>query len=432
MIIIPSPELVRIDLLHEDGDNPNRMSKAQKDALIENLKRYGFIIPIITNRDYLVADGAQRLDAARSLGMTEVPVIRLDVSDVDRRILRQVLNKLKGEHDDKLDDEEFKRLIDAGAIQDLQLLIGESDKKLVQFFASMTKPGLNDDSLDVDQAFNSPAYDVKEGDLWELGDHLLYCGDSTKPESYAVILGEAKADMVFTDPPYNVNYGASNHPTWGKKWNGEGKGAIANDALSPEDWRVFVGSWMKATLERAKGAVYVCMSCQEWANVMQSFLDNGGHWSSTIIWVKDRFVLSRKDYHTQLEPILHGFPSDSEGEPILYGWPEGEKHVWNGGRKQSDVWFIPRGGVNELHPTMKPVVLVERAIANSSAPGAQIMDPFGGSGTTLVACERLGRKARLIEISPRYCSVIIQRWESLTGKKAIRTNVNETTGAVAP
>lgn len=417
-IVIPKIELIAIDKLKVDGKNPNKMTPGQKKALKANMKRFGFIVAIITNKHLLIADGQTRLEIAKELGMKKVPVIRLNVEEVDRRMLRQVLNKLKGEHDSELDAAEFKFLLEQNAMKDFDELIGDSDKKLVQFMASVEKNQDGEDNLDIESSLEAPKYPVKLGDVWELGDHRLVCGDATDKQYVSKLLSETKSSMVFTDPPYNMAYGSSKHPTWGKKWNANQKSVIANDELPPEEWLKFVDSWMQNILDSTNGAIYICMSCKEWANVMHSFEKLGGHWSSTVIWVKNSLVLSRKDYHTQFEPLLVGNDTDEEGEPIIYGWPEGEKRTWLGGRKQSDIWRIERRTVNDLHPIMKPVELVKRAVSNSSKPGDTVLDLFGGSGSTLIACEYLERKCLMMELEPRYCSVILERWEKLTNKKA--------------
>ena len=169
-----------------------------------------------------------------------------------------------------------------------------------------------------------------------------------------------------------------------------------------------------------KGVYYVCMSNKELPTLMTLFEELGGHWSSTIIWNKNSFVLGRSDYQRKYEPILYGFKEDIEStyEPILYGWVEGAEHYYNGDRGQSDVWDIEKPAKNDLHPTMKPVVLVERALVNSTKPGMNVLDLFGGSGSTLIACEHLNRNCFMMEMDPHYCSVIIERWQRVTGKAA--------------
>jgi DNA modification methylase len=192
--------------------------------------------------------------------------------------------------------------------------------------------------------------------------------------------------MVFTDPPYNVNYGATM-----KDHLRDTHRPIANDNLG-EDFAAFLRAACDRMLAACTGGIYICMSSSEIDTLQRVFREAGGHWSTFIIWAKNTFTMGRADYQRQYEPIL-------------YGWREGAERFWCGARDQGDVWNIKKPHVNDLHPTMKPVELVERAVRNSSAPGATVLDPFGGSGTTVIACEKAGRQARVIELEPKYCDV---------------------------
>jgi DNA modification methylase len=205
--------------------------------------------------------------------------------------------------------------------------------------------------------------------------------------------------MVFTDPPYNVNYGA----TMKDKLRGK-KRTIANDNLG-DGFEKFLRDACVNILAVTKGAIYICMSSSELHTLHRAFTEAGGHWSTFVIWAKNTFTMGRSDYQRQYEPIL-------------YGWKDGTDHFWCGARDQGDVWFIKKPVANDLHPTMKPVELVDRALRNSSKSRDTVLDPFGGSGSTLIACERSGRQARLIEMEPRYCDVIIRRWQEYSGKQA--------------
>jgi DNA modification methylase len=209
-----------------------------------------------------------------------------------------------------------------------------------------------------------------------------------------------KAAMAFCDPPYNVGLG--DH---GGQQRGSRRRRIQNDALPPEEWGAFCRRWSRNLLASVDGAIYVCMSTKEWPLVSRVLDEEGAHWSDTIIWAKDRFVLGRADYQRQYEPLW-------------YGWREGVKHFWNGDRDQGDVWRIERPSASEAHPTMKPLALVERAIENSSRPGDLVCDLFLGSGSTLIAAERTGRVCFGLEIDPHYSSIVIARWEAFTGLKA--------------
>lgn len=239
---------------------------------------------------------------------------------------------------------------------------------------------------------------VKSGDMIELGDHRIICGDSTDVTVVSRLMGGEKADICWTDPPWNVAYGQRTK----KK-----RKAIVNDDLG-DAFAEFISKTATAiagTL-RAGGGLYLAMSPQEFALVHRALVGAGHHWSSTIIWAKDSLVIGRKDYHPQYEPIW-------------YGWREGApRAVPVVDRKQSDLWSIPRPRVSEEHPTMKPVELVLRALMNSSKPGALVFEPFSGSGTTIIASEQAGRRCRAIELDPQYVQVAVDRWEKMTGKKA--------------
>jgi len=222
--------------------------------------------------------------------------------------------------------------------------------------------------------------------------------------------------MTFTDPPYNVDYGNSmkdnligkkNSKTGKEYKNASGQRTILNDNLG-DDFPKFLFDCCSNILTLTKGACYICMSSSELHTLQRSFIEAGGKWSTFIIWAKNHFTLGRSDYQRQYEPIL-------------YGWREKNDHYWCGDRNQSDVWYFNKPNKSELHPTMKPVELVKKAILNSSKTDDIILDPFGGSGSTLIAAEQLKRRCRMIELDPKYVDVIIKRWQNLTGKKAINS-----------
>ena len=214
-------------------------------------------------------------------------------------------------------------------------------------------------------------------------------------------LAAGSATLVLTDPPFNVNLGAHGGAQ-------RGRTPIANDALDPEVWGAFVSAFARTIVDAAAGAIYVFMSAKEWPTLAAAMTKHGAHWSDTLIWAKDQFVLGRADYQ-------HAY------EPIWYGWPQGTKRHWCGDRDQRDVLEFPRPQRSEAHPTMKPVDLLVRLIENSSRPADVVFDPFLGSGSTLIACERTGRRCVGIELDPAYCDVIVERWEAFTGERAVRT-----------
>ncbi len=390
--------------LRPDPANPRRISDAESEALTRSVREYGMVQPIIARReDRTVIGGHQRLVAARRLGMKTVPVVFLDLSVEQARVLNLALNKISGDWDQEL----LARLLaDLQTVPDLDLsLSGFDDDELKKLLKSLEhrekrdRPETFDLAAALEAADTAPAR-TQPGDVWLLGEHRLCCGDSTDSANVARLMAGKTAAMAFVDPPYNVDLG--NH---GGQQRGQRKRTIANDDLDREAWRAFVEGWATNLLASVDGAIYICMSTKEWGSVSTILEELGGHWSDTIIWAKDRFVLGRADYQRQYEPIW-------------FGWREGAKHHWCGDRDQGDVWTIARPAESDLHPTMKPLALVERAITNSSRAEDVVLDLFLGSGTTLIAAERTGRICYGLELDPHYCSIVLARWEAFTGGKA--------------
>jgi DNA modification methylase len=378
--------------------NSRTHSDEQVAQVAASIVEFGWTNPILVGADAVIIAGHARLLAARKLKMTEVPVIVLnDLSEAKRRALVIADNQIAlnaGWNAEMLRVE----------LQDLEVngfnldLIGFSAEELETILAGAeeTTEGLTeDDAVPETQV----AVVTVPGDVWIMGEHRLLCGDSTQLEAVEKVLAGGLADMVFCDPPYNVNYGA----TMKDKLRGTNR-AIANDNLG-SDFEQFLNDACVNMLAVTKGAIYVCMSSSEIHTLQRVFREAGGHWSTFVVWAKNTFTMGRSDYQRQYEPIL-------------YGWKEGTDHFWCGARDQGDVWFIKKPHVNDLHPTMKPVELVERAIRNSSKSRDTVLDPFGGSGTTLIACEKSGRQARVIELDPKYCDVIIRRYQEFSGQAA--------------
>ena len=385
-------EMWPIGRLKPYGRNPRTHSPDQVRRIAESIAQFGFTNPLLVDSQDGIIAGHGRLAAAQQLGLAEVPVIVLDyLTDAQRRayiIADNQLALLAG-WDEQLLGEEISMLSDEGFLLDL---IGFSDQEIaVLLDASLGDAGREDED-DVPEA---PVVAVTHpGDVWHCGDHVVMCGDATKPSDLDTLLAGARAAMVFTDPPYNVDY------------HGAGGASIQNDALGAA-FAPFLASAVGNMLRVTDGALYVCMSSSELATLQRVFADAGGHWSTFVIWAKNTFTLGRSDYQRQYEPIL-------------YGWPSGANHFWCGARDQGDVWFIDKALRNDLHPTMKPVELVRRAVLNSCPPKAIVLDPFGGSGTTMIACEETGRAARLLELDPRYVDVIVRRWQTFSGRQAER------------
>ncbi len=380
--------------------NARTHSEAQIAQIAASIAEFGFTAPILAGSDGVIVAGHGRLAAARKLGLASVPVVVLEhLTPTQRRALVIADNKIA---ENAGWDEELLRL----ELADLQeadfdlALTGFDADELLEIMAG--EESTTEGNTDEDAAPEVPVTPVsKPGDVWIMGQHRLLCGDSTDAASYDTLLGNERVAMIFQDPPYNVDYAN----TAKDKLRGTNR-PILNDNLG-DGFQDFLLAAFKPALARCNGAVYVAMSSSELDTLQSAFRAAGGKWSTFIIWAKNTFTLGRSDYQRQYEPIL-------------YGWPEGATRHWCGDRDQGDVWHFNKPRVNDLHPTMKPVELVERAIRNSSRPGDVVLDPFGGSGTTLIAAEKAGRKARLIELDPKYADVIVRRWQDWTGQQATR------------
>lgn len=381
----------------------NTRKHGEKDVqnIAESIEKYGMNDAIgIWGERNIIVEGHGRVLACKELGIDTVPCVRLDhLSDTERReyaIAHNATAELSSWDYDILAEELSDLEMD---VFDFDFGLDTEDEEEVEI--------LEDEAPEVDEA-SEPI--TKRGDLWQLGEHRLMCGDSTIITDVERLMDGEKASMGFTDPPWNVNYGAV------KDGNAQGykPRTILNDFMGTEDFKDFMSmSFASLNFAMKDGAMtYVVMSAQEWGNMMLTLAQNNYHWSSTIIWNKDSLVLSRKDYHTKYEPIW-------------YGWKEGSRLCPLEDRKQSDVWDIPRPKKSEEHPTMKPVELVARAITNSSKKGDIVIDLFGGSGTTLIASEQTDRRCRMMELDPKYCDVIVKRWETLTGEKAVLLNADD-------
>jgi len=364
--------------------NPRQLTKDQHQHLKDSIQRFGLVDPILVNshadRKDIIIGGHQRVRVAKDLDIDKVPCIELSLPYEKERELNVRLNKNTGEWDmDNLANFfDMEELIDWGF--DEGELIFEEEEPI----AGLTD---DDDVPEVEEAT------CKAGDLWLLGDHRLLCGDATKKEDVEVLMDGSKADMVFTDPPYGVDY--------------EG---ITNDNLKGKAYRDFLLSvWSLIDSSLGGGSnYYVWHSDSHAYEVIGSLRDVGWQQAkpSTVHWIKDSLVLSQGDYH-------------SRSEPCLYGWKNGEGRCRVKDRKQDTVWEANRPKKAEGHPTMKPIELCVRAIKNSSKDKYKVIDPFMGSGSTLIACEKTGRKCYGMEIDPHYCDVIVKRWEQFTGKVAI-------------
>jgi DNA modification methylase len=393
-------ELWPVDRLRPYERNPRTHSEAQVDQIAASMVEFGWTNPILIDENAGILAGHGRLLAARKLGLAEVPVIRFEhLSEAQKRAYLIADNQLalNSGWDDDLLAEELAWLRDERFDLDV---VGFDASELERLLALADGEVASDEAEDeVPEPPQDPV--SKPGDLWVLGNHRVLCGDATVLTDVERVLGGQLADMTFCDPPYNVNY--ANTPK--DKLRGKHR-PIMNDDLGG-GFEAFLHEACVNILSVTKGAVYVCMSSSELHTLQRAFAAAGGKWSTFVIWAKNTFTLGRADYQRQYEPIL-------------YGWKEGSGHYWCGARDQGDVWFFDKPVRNDLHPTMKPVALVERAIRNSSKSRDVVLDPFGGSGSTLIACEKSGRQARVLELDPKYVDTIILRWQEFSGGAAIR------------
>lgn len=388
-------EYIDIERLIPYVNNP-RNNKNAIDKVAGSIKEFGFKNPVIVDKDMVIVAGHTRLLAARKLGLKDVPIILVeDLTPEQVKAFRIADNKVAefAEWDSEMLAIEFE-----------ELRLADFDLELTGFDLDDINALSKEEKEIIEDEFNEDPPEMpisKRGDIWLLGRHRLHCGDSTNEEDVKRLMDGNLAKMVFTDPPWNVNYGAV------KEGNEQGykPRIIMNDFMGTDDFKEFMsGAFKSMNMASENGAMtYVVMSAQEWGNMMLTLAMNNYHWSSTIIWNKDHLVLSRKDYHTKYEPIW-------------YGWKEGDSRLCPlQDRKQSDVWDINRPTRSDEHPTMKPVELVAKAINNSSKSNDNVLDLFGGSGTTLIAAEQCDRRCFMMELDPKYCDVITNRFISFAG-----------------
>lgn len=377
-------------------ENNPRDNDAAVDAVAASIRAFGVRQPLVVDEAGVIIVGHTRYKAALKLGMAEVPVhVARGLSPEQARAYRIADNQtatLTTWDEDKLP---LELLALQQADFDLTLT-GFPEDELLRL---LTAPPA-EAQCDPDEVPEPPADPItRPGDLWLLGRHRLLCGDATKAEDLARLLADGPADLLLTDPPYNVGY--------------EGKTAdaltIANDDMDPAAYRTFLTAALSSAGKHLKpgGSFYVWHADVAGLDVRHSCAGAGLRVRQCLVWVKSGMVLGRQDYHWR-------------HEPVLYGWAEGAAHTWLSDRAQTTVLEFDKPARNADHPTTKPVDLFAYLIGNSCKPGGLVLDPFGGSGTALVAAEQTGRRAALVELDPRYCDVIIARFESLTGRKGER------------
>jgi DNA modification methylase len=401
-------ELWSLDKLIPFANNPRTHSEAQVAQIATSIAEFGFNNPILVDSRAGIIAGHGRLLAARKLGIIEVPVIVLDhLTEVQKRAYIIADNKLA--ESAGWDDELLQ--IELTALQEQNFdvhLLGFDDEELARLLADQeAAEGLTDEDA-VPEITKTPVSAL--GDLWILGDHRVVCGDATVREHVEHLMGSEKADLIFTDPPYNVDYEGYT----------EDKLKIKGDRMTAEQFQSFLKDTFTSyrAIVKAGASMYVCHS-SSWQREFQNALESGGfEVRCQIIWAKNTFAWGFGRYKFQ-------------HEPIFYSHVASQKDPWYGDKTQSTLWQEKKPSANRIHPTAKPVELVERALANSSKAGDIVVDLFGGSGSTLIGCERRGRKARTMEIDPKYADCIVQRWQEYTGKQATLEGDGRTYGDIA-
>ena len=376
-------ELVPIEKLVPYVNNARTHNASQIMKLRSSLREFGFINPVIIDRDYNIIAGHGRVMAAREEKIGKVPCVFVDyLTEAQKKAYILADNRMA--MDAGWDEQLLKVEIESLQAENFDVsLTGFDEKELSDLFDS--EKDAKDDNFDVDKELQKPTV-TRAGDVWLLGAHKLICGDSTKEETYKVLMGEQKANLVVTDPPYNVNYQGS-------------AGKIKNDNLKNEQFYHFLLDSFTC-MEKAMAddaSIYVFLADTEGLNFRKAFADAGFYLSGTCIWKKQSLVLGRSPYQWQ-------------HEPCLFGWKKNGRHQWYSDRKQTTIWEFDKPKKNGDHPTMKPIPLIAYPIRNSSMTNCIVLDPFGGSGSTLIACEQTGRICRTIELDEKYCDVIVKRY----------------------
>lgn len=376
---------LKINTLIPASYNPRKALKPgdpEFEKIKNSITEFGYVDPIIINSDMTIIGGHQRWSVLKTLGYTEVDCVVIEIDKTKEKALNIALNKVMGEWN--------KELL-ADLIKDLQSLdydvsmTGFEPPEIDELFNNVHSKDTKEDDFDVEEELKTPAIS-KQGDVWLLGRHKLICGDSTSPEVFNTLLEGKKVNLVVTDPPYNVSYESA-------------AGTIQNDNMSDMDFYNFLLAAYKNMVNSMAddASIYVFHADTEGLNFRKTFVDAGLYLSGVCIWAKQSLVLGRSPYQWK-------------HEPILFGWKKNGKHKWFADRKQSTIWNFDRPKKSELHPTMKPIALVAYPILNSSMTNGLVLDPFGGSGSTLIACEQTNRICYMIELDEKYTDVIVKRY----------------------
>ena len=391
MITTTQMQLVDINKLIPYVNNARTHSPEQITKLRSSLREFGFINPVLIDREYNVLAGHGRIAAAKEEGITEVPCVFVEhLSEAQKKAYILADNRMS--LDAGWDDELLK--VEMASLQEMGFDIGMTgfdESELADLFADDDKSSAKDDNFDLTAALEKAAF-VQRGDMWTVGRHRLICGDATSAEDVAALMNGTKANLILTDPPYGVSFKSSSGLT------------IQNDSMKNEEFYSFLLSAFQRMVEHLEsgGAAYVFHADTEGLNFRRAFVDAGLHLAGCCIWVKDSLVLGRSDYQWQHEPVLYGFLQNG-------------KHKWYSDRKQTTIWNFAKPKRNADHPTSKPLDLLSYPIGNSTQENAVVIDTFGGSGSTLMACEKMNRICCTMELDEKYASVILRRYVEDTG-----------------
>ena len=372
--------------------NARTHSSAQITQIAASIKEFGFLAPIVIAEDNTILCGHGRFYAAQKLGLKKIPCVKEShLTEAQKRAYIIADNKLSinAGWDDELLAVELSDLQGEGV--DLSIT-GFDEKELADLFDDKSKSDVEDDGYDLSAALEKAAF-VQRGDIWTVGRHRLMCGDATSTDDVAALMGGKRANLLLTDPPYGVSFKSSSGLT------------IQNDSIKDEDFYSFLKSAFSAAVDcLEKGAAaYIFHADTEGLNFRRAFVDAGFHLAGCCIWVKDSLVLGRSDYQWQHEPVLYGFLQNG-------------KHSWYSDRKQTTIWNFAKPKKNANHPTSKPLDLLSYPIQNSTQENAVVLDTFGGSGSTLMACELTNRICYTMELDEKYASVILRRYVDDTGR----------------
>jgi site-specific DNA-methyltransferase (adenine-specific) len=373
--------------------NPRKKLKPgdkEYEKIKNSIEEFGFADPLVVNKDMTIIGGHQRLTVGMALGYTEVPCAVVDVDKVREKALNIALNKITGAWDETM----LADLLADIQASDFDLgKTGFEPPEIETLFNSVHDKDVKEDDFDVEDELKKPCFS-KAGDIWHLGRHKVICGDSTLPETYVALLEGVKVNMILTDPPYNVDVE-------------ETAGKIMNDNMSKDDFYKFLLAAYTQMHDAIAddGSIYVFHADTEGLNFRRAFEDAGFYLSGCCIWKKNALVLGRSPYQWQ-------------HEPCLYGWKKGGKHQWYSDRKQTTIWEYDRPKASKDHPTMKPVALMSYPIKNSTMTNGIILDPFLGSGSTMIACEETNRVCVGIELDPKFMDVIVARFRTAYPDKA--------------